>query len=179
MQDCALNFRFQELDLSREAFIFSESSKEAEWQEAVRQYLHPKGRYRKVSVSCRWTRLLTPPCKGSSIGWNKRGGSSWGVHWPQSGHAGRVFGWVETKGGVFGEGFTDHNQAVQGGFFGALQMESRYHQHCHHLCGNKKSGFRKSHLKRGLVWHKGSLSSRVPLYCSMTQRCSTYTNMLG
>ena len=101
MQDCALNFRFQELDLSREAFIFSESSKEAEWQEAVRQYLHPKGRYRKVSVSCRWTRLLTPPCKGSSIGWNKRGGSSWGVHWPQSGHAGRVFGWVETKGGGF------------------------------------------------------------------------------
>ena len=53
MQDCALNFRFQELDLSREAFIFSESSKEAEWQEAVRQYLHPKGRYRKVSISCR------------------------------------------------------------------------------------------------------------------------------
>ncbi|KAL8583253.1 hypothetical protein ACOMHN_043088 [Nucella lapillus] len=39
---------FQELDLSREAFIFSESVREAEWQEAVKSYLHPKARYRKV-----------------------------------------------------------------------------------------------------------------------------------
>ncbi|XP_076445234.1 inositol polyphosphate 5-phosphatase OCRL-like isoform X2 [Babylonia areolata] len=39
---------FQELDLSREAFIFNESAREAEWQEAVKDCLHAKGRYRKV-----------------------------------------------------------------------------------------------------------------------------------
>ncbi|KAK7463225.1 hypothetical protein BaRGS_00038210, partial [Batillaria attramentaria] len=39
---------FQELDLSREAFIFSESAREAEWQEAVKTYLHPRAKYRKV-----------------------------------------------------------------------------------------------------------------------------------
>nr|KAG5691659.1 hypothetical protein BaRGS_022934 [Batillaria attramentaria] len=38
---------FQELDLSREAFIFSESAREAEWQEAVKTYLHPRAKYRK------------------------------------------------------------------------------------------------------------------------------------
>ena len=58
MYGCALNFRFQELDLSREAFIFSESSKEAEWQEAVKMYLHPKGKYRKVRVDNSGSLLL-------------------------------------------------------------------------------------------------------------------------
>ena len=58
LYECAFNFRFQELDLSREAFIFSESSKEAEWQEAVKKYLHPKGKYRKVRVDTSGSLLL-------------------------------------------------------------------------------------------------------------------------
>ncbi|KAL3882206.1 hypothetical protein ACJMK2_028574 [Sinanodonta woodiana] len=39
---------FQELDLSSQALIFTESVKEEEWQRAVQPCLHPKARYRKV-----------------------------------------------------------------------------------------------------------------------------------
>ncbi|ESO88961.1 hypothetical protein LOTGIDRAFT_106380, partial [Lottia gigantea] len=39
---------FQELDLSNQAYIFSESTKDVEWQKAVRNYLHPGARYRKI-----------------------------------------------------------------------------------------------------------------------------------
>ena len=36
---------FQELDLSKEAFLFTESLKEDEWREVVKYSLHPKGKY--------------------------------------------------------------------------------------------------------------------------------------
>lgn len=41
---------FQELDLSNQAYIFSDSLKENEWKNSVTQCLHPKGRYKKVKL---------------------------------------------------------------------------------------------------------------------------------
>jgi len=41
--------RFQELDLSKEAFVFSESSREEEWLEVISDSLHPKSAYSLVS----------------------------------------------------------------------------------------------------------------------------------
>lgn len=39
---------FQELDLSKEAFLFNETPREDEWQRAVMRALHPRAKYRKV-----------------------------------------------------------------------------------------------------------------------------------
>ena len=41
---------FQELDLSKEAFVFNESPREDEWRTAVTASLHPGAKYKKVKV---------------------------------------------------------------------------------------------------------------------------------
>ncbi|NXW90481.1 I5P2 phosphatase, partial [Alopecoenas beccarii] len=41
---------FQELDLSKEAFVFNETPKEEEWLEAVTDSLHPGAQYAKVEL---------------------------------------------------------------------------------------------------------------------------------
>ena len=41
--------RFQELDLSKNAYIFAGSAREEEWYRRVREALHPKAKYKRVS----------------------------------------------------------------------------------------------------------------------------------
>ncbi|XP_075217089.1 oculocerebrorenal syndrome of Lowe [Lycorma delicatula] len=41
---------FQELDLSKEAFLFNDTPREDEWRSAVMNSLHPKATYRKIAL---------------------------------------------------------------------------------------------------------------------------------
>lgn len=41
---------FQEVDLSKEAFVFADSPREKEWLNAVKAGLHPRGNYREVKT---------------------------------------------------------------------------------------------------------------------------------
>ena len=46
---CDVVCSFQELDLSKNAFIFNDSAKEEEWLKRVKEALHPKSKYTMVS----------------------------------------------------------------------------------------------------------------------------------
>jgi len=48
-QNLVFWFRFQELDLSKNVYIFSESAREEEWLHRVEDALHVKTPYKKVS----------------------------------------------------------------------------------------------------------------------------------
>ncbi|KAJ8938680.1 hypothetical protein NQ318_004480 [Aromia moschata] len=42
---------FQEIDLSKEAFLFNDTPREAEWQKYVMEGMHPKAKYRLVALA--------------------------------------------------------------------------------------------------------------------------------
>lgn len=48
LECCCLSISFQELDLSKEAFFFTDTPKEPEWTRAVSEGLHPDAEYALV-----------------------------------------------------------------------------------------------------------------------------------
>ena len=56
MNGVIIFLQLQELDLSKEAFMYTESSKEEEWTTIVKASLHPGAKYTKVES----IRLVSP-----------------------------------------------------------------------------------------------------------------------
>ncbi|KAG8036817.1 hypothetical protein G9C98_004139 [Cotesia typhae] len=50
---------FQELDLSKEAFLFNDTPREEEWRQIVTKSLHPKGVYKQIAI----VRLVAAHCE--------------------------------------------------------------------------------------------------------------------
>lgn len=58
---------FQELDLSKEAFLFNDTPREEEWRQVVSRSLHPKATYEQVALVRLVGMMLIVFCKTSHL----------------------------------------------------------------------------------------------------------------